>query len=294
MLKDGSRAPLLLLGFGWGVGLITLAVALPAMTTDPPTQSRKSRTGPFAVVVGVLVIGIGLLLWAQHDQDKPSAYSDLGSAVVGAAVVAFAILFLERRFDTITARETNRQKKASRDEAERQHTQLLTALRDDLPGVDLSGRHLDGFYLRAKKMQWANLTDCKLAGANLSRAVLINSTMAGATLDDAYARAANFAGADLTGASLLRIRLRGADLSRGARLARADLLGADLQEADLRGTDLRGALNLGKCNLTGARYDGLTNWPPGLDFKGAGAIEYLQGDTWKSEAADKAGDPSVD
>jgi uncharacterized protein YjbI with pentapeptide repeats len=307
-MKNDSQLSLFVLGCAWSAGVVTLAVTVPAMSADQVQSQREWGTAKAwgtAVVIAALLIGGGLALWAQHSGDRPNADSDLGSALVGAAVVAFAIFVLERRFGTIAAQEARRQAMERRREAERQaeergkeasrhHAQLLTAVRDDLPGVDLSGRRLDGFYLRAKKMQRAELTDCHLAGANLSRAMLTNAYMARAILDDAYARAASLAGADLTGASLRRVNLNGADLSGGTRLSRADLCDAALREADLRQADLSGALNGPSCDFTGACYDGRTTWPDDVDPVGAGAVRLEPGETWASEAASKAGDSSAD
>jgi hypothetical protein len=83
-------------------------------------------------------------------------------------------------------------------------------------------------------------------------------------LDVADLRGAHLSGADLNGASL-----RGADV-RGADLAGAYLGGADLTGAKLDGANLGGAY-LGGADLRGATVDGRTRWPPGFDWRRAGA-----------------------
>ncbi len=86
-------------------------------------------------------------------------------------------------------------------------------------------------------------------------------------------RGACLAGADLFGIHLAAADLRGADLS-DSNLSGADLSGADLRDAYLRradlsdsnlsGADLGGAL-LDDAELEGARFDGFTVWPEGVD-----------------------------
>jgi hypothetical protein len=66
-----------------------------------------------------------------------------------------------------------------------------------------------------------------------------------------------------------RLDLHGLGL-RGANLTGADLAGADLRGADLRGADLEGA-DLEGADLRGAKVDGRTRWPPGFDWRRAGA-----------------------
>jgi uncharacterized protein YjbI with pentapeptide repeats/DNA-binding CsgD family transcriptional regulator len=91
--------------------------------------------------------------------------------------------------------------------------------------------------------------DCDLAGADLTRLMLIKADLSGCRLTGADMRAAflsyaSLAGADATGADLRNATLPSADLS-GAILRNADLRGTRLADANLRGADLTGALLLG-------------------------------------------------
>ena len=76
-------------------------------------------------------------------------------------------------------------------------------------------------------------------GANLNYANLRDANLCGANLYKENLRGADLCGADLCGANLYKANLRGADLC-GADLHNADLRGADLRNADLCGVDLRG------------------------------------------------------
>jgi uncharacterized protein YjbI with pentapeptide repeats/serine/threonine protein kinase len=90
-------------------------------------------------------------------------------------------------------------------------------VRIDLPGAELSGRHLPAADLVGANLRGAELTGAILAGARLSRADLRGANLIGASLD----------GADLTDADL-----RGADLA-GARIDDAVFTNARLEGACL-------------------------------------------------------------
>jgi hypothetical protein len=76
-------------------------------------------------------------------------------------------------------------------------------------------------------------------------------------------------GARLGWARLAQADLRGADV-RGASLQYAQLAGAHLEQAQLCGAQLQGA-DLRGAHLTGARVSAETDWPPGFDWRAAGA-----------------------
>jgi hypothetical protein len=299
-----SAAPAIF-GVGWSAALLVVSVAVPALTDDRSLDRRGHGRGPFvaALLVGVALVAAGLVLWLPAGR-KPDVDSDLGSALLGGVTVAFAVLFLQWRFE-LSARERDRvadESQRDRDEAadrarrltdeaaagerrrqdDRQHAQLLTALHDDLTGVDLRGRDLSGFYLRGRILERAKLDGARLDGANVARANLRGATLGGAWLErSAYLEATFLPGADLEGAHLANAYLEGADLT-GASLAGADLENADLSATDLRACDLTDALNTDSANFTGARYDGETHWaadePPG-------AIEIDSDDPWRCAAA---------
>jgi uncharacterized protein YjbI with pentapeptide repeats len=93
--------------------------------------------------------------------------SDLGSSLIAGAIVAFAILFLERSLA---------QRQQKRD------LQLQLALGKDFPGIDLRGADLSGSYLADKNFREAKLQGTNLRGANLSGVTLINARLDGADL----------------------------------------------------------------------------------------------------------------
>jgi hypothetical protein len=76
-------------------------------------------------------------------------------------------------------------------------------------------------------------------------------------------------GARLGWARLAGADLRGADV-RGTSLQHAELAGAHLEQALLCGTQFQGA-DLGGAHLAGARVSADTGWPPGFDWRAAGA-----------------------
>src|SRR4051794_28421068 len=94
----------------------------------------------------IVIIAVSAWLW-WPPWATPNRYSDLGTAMLGGAVVAFAILLLQER---------------SAQAAEKRDLQLQLGLADSFPGIDLKHRNLSGFYLPSKDLRNANLT-----GANL-------------------------------------------------------------------------------------------------------------------------------
>jgi hypothetical protein len=111
----------------------------------------------------------------------------------------------------------------------------------DLTGADLSGRNLtyqreDDSTVLGVELIMANLSDANLSDADLSHAVLYGATLIGAHLNG------------------------------------ATLVGTDLSRANLSGADLRGAQGIETANLTAARVTATTNYDPGVDLRGRGAI----------------------
>ena len=84
----------------------------------------------------------------------------------------------------------------------------------------------------------------------------------------------DLSGSLLSGARLGWARLAGADLRgadvRGTSLQHAELAGVHLEQALLCGTQFQGA-DLGGAHLAGARVSADTSWPPGFDWRAAGA-----------------------
>jgi hypothetical protein len=76
-------------------------------------------------------------------------------------------------------------------------------------------------------------------------------------------------GARLGWARLAEADLRGADV-RGTSLQHADLIGTHLEQSLLCGTQFQGA-DLRGAHLAGSRASADTRWPPGFDWRAAGA-----------------------
>src|SRR5215217_7160450 len=102
---------------------------------------------PTILISAVFAVG-GVLWWPP--EEPPDRCSDLGTALMGGAVVAFAALYLEQRFSRA---------------AENRDLRLQIGLEDSLAGIDLSCRNLSGFHLAGKDLRGANLK-----GANLREA----------------------------------------------------------------------------------------------------------------------------
>ncbi len=122
------------------------------------------------------------------------------------------------------------------------------------PRIDLTNARLAGADLSEARLERAVLSEARLAGADLSRARL-----EGAELSEARLERANLSEARLAGADLAQARLEGANLAR-ARLEGADLGGARLAGAVLRAADFTGTtLNQGR--IDGAIGDADTVLP---------------------------------
>jgi uncharacterized protein YjbI with pentapeptide repeats len=233
-------------------------------------------------VVGVLLListiipGVRLY-WPRHRD--PVSRSDLGVALMGGALIAFAILVLQVMIQfRAEADDRDRAEQASRDarerqeQADRQALLLLLGRSQNLSGVDLHEENLSAAYLSAKQLRGANLGEANMVNASLEDAKLVDANLAGARLDAARLdradlRHADLSGASLVGATLTAARLDAARLSprrEGTRRARVDLSGADLSNAwvraDLRGADLSHATLVGThfapANLQGADFNG--------------------------------------
>jgi uncharacterized protein YjbI with pentapeptide repeats len=136
--------------------------------------------------------------------------------------------------------------------------------RQSFTKAELSGAVVPQSSLIGADFSNANLTlgifqDADLSGANLSRANLRQAAFYGTNLSRA-----NLIGADLSNAKLIYAKLKGASL-RDANLSKADLKFAEFQQVDLRNANLTGAdlsnadlsyANLQKAILVGAKLDG--------------------------------------
>lgn len=130
--------------------------------------------------------------------------------------------------------------------------------------VETIARDIDFNMVSLKKACFVKNT--VLAGADFTKAVLVEvnlreADLRGARFDHASIVQSDFSDANLQAASLLSVRIENgylvrADL-RGAALSRADLINACLRRADLRGADLR-ETNLFRADLAEASLDRAT------------------------------------
>ncbi len=132
--------------------------------------------------------------------------------------------------------------------------------RANLNGADLSMSMLSRSFLVGVSGSGVNLSKAWLDGADLSKSYLIKANFSGTLLVwtdfiEANLNEANFNKANLSGADLRRADLSGANFS-GARLGKSKLFGSS--EANLSGAD-----------LNAVRWDGETQWPGPIQFKGA-------------------------
>lgn len=171
-----------------------------------------SSSGIAAVTCALLAIGAGMTLVGVRLSDSTgsghaggSALVAAGTAVVGGAVVAGLLGWVQARIDDDRATRD-----AHRTERFALELTLLTTIQldgIDLAGFDLSGRYLAGRSLRSAWLGGASLIRANLEGADLTDADLTGADLTGAELANAV-----LSGTDLTGATM-----RGAQLPPGVR-----------------------------------------------------------------------------
>lgn len=237
-----------------------------AMEKNPKTGRGFFATVVFgaAVAAALVLVVVGPALWVwpgasgrvvsavfggvPHARTTAGEVRDLGGQLAGGAVVAFAVLILER----LAEGRFRRAESARAAEEEERNFRLLLGLQKDLTGIDLEGRDLRSYFLRAKLLTDATLKGANLAGADLTRCGLVNANLSGATLAGTALIDARMHGALLIGAVANAARMRGA-LLIDAVLDGADLRGAHLDGADLRRAWLRDPKSLEKVDLSGAK-----------------------------------------
>ena len=223
-------------------------------------MSRRQMYWLVGAILGIIALG-GLVLWWPPGA-LASSSNQLGAALLGATIIALAVLVAEylvstqmreiENHNSLAAQERGLRREEAEEVMERQRgeridkwaLQLMASFQQDLKIIDLSGRDMSGLYLRACSLLRANLKGTNLDGANLNGAYLAWANLSASTL-------------------------------KGADLGDADLAGAVLGEADLSGANLCGT-NLTRAELTGAklagaRYDRRTAWPEGFEPRDSGA-----------------------
>jgi uncharacterized protein YjbI with pentapeptide repeats len=153
----------------------------------------------------------------------------------------------------------------------------------DLRGVDLANRRLDGIQLDGVNLDGADLSGASLVKAEFERwcfllrlkeGSLKGAKFAGADLSKANLVNCKCAGTDFSRAIMIEANLRGGSFQR-ASFAGANLAKADFIKANLRGADFTGA-SMPEALFSCTTFDEHTKWPKGfplppeLRWKGAG------------------------
>ena len=212
------------------------------------------------LLIGTIIPGVRLY-WPRRSD--PVSRSDLGVALMGGALIAFAVLVLQLMIQS-RAEDESRQRQEL---ADRESLLLVLGQSPNLSGLDLHGEDLSEAYLNEKILRGSDLTEAQLTRVRLEGAVLFAANLKDADLTEARLDRADLRYANLSGATLVGASLTGAKLG-AASLVDANLSGADLSDAlvqaDLRRADLRGAklvgtqfarANLEKADLRGADLD---------------------------------------
>jgi uncharacterized protein YjbI with pentapeptide repeats len=247
----------------------------------------------WAPIVGLLVLGGFVVAWVLAPSGSKTA--DLAANGVGGALVAAAILVLERSL-------------AARDQTQENLRLLASETRINglrLDGADLtdayaSYRTLDGVSFAHAKLKRADFAGASLVGANFEGADL-----SGANLRFAIVSQATLRGADLRGADLGMADLQGADLSDanldevnffermggspiiGAHLVGVALYGADLRRVCLVARDNNFEGHVARVSLDRSVANEATRWPPGFSAREAG-VRVLSGDQREPHTFDRA------
>lgn len=91
--------------------------------------------------------------WLPHRSFEPDQVRDLGAQLLGGAVVASAVLLVE----TLVEIRFRRTERLRIEQDEERNFRLQMGLQKDLIGIDLTGRDLTSYFLRAKNLSEAGL-----------------------------------------------------------------------------------------------------------------------------------------
>lgn len=221
-----------------------------------------------------MVLGFALLAYPSGWPTDTNRLTDLGAALAGGAVIALAVLLVERGFQA---------------EAERRALQFQLGLQETVASVDLRELDLRGSYWMRKMVSESNLSGVEFDGSSLYECRIVRTYLFGARFAGANLTGTKFDGAWLAGASfrdanLAQVDFRLAVFGRRDRdnvspvtkgkFGSVDFAGADLDKTDLRGADLRNVEGLASAvNKHTARHDQATRWPRGNRPSGFGAPE---------------------
>jgi Pentapeptide repeats (8 copies) len=186
--QSGSRGRTIMVSLLGGV-LVVFGGGL--LFNQLPLRDLKGFATTTLCITGLLVF-IGLWQWLPSRGDRASQ-SELGAAILGGAVIGFAVLVLQLGMEQRTEILEGQRQAA----AVRQNTQIGLQNLTDLHRSNLKESDLSGLFLQNKDFSQANLERANLVGTDLR-----GSDLRGANLRNADLRGANLADVELDGAIL--------------------------------------------------------------------------------------------
>jgi hypothetical protein len=189
---------------------VLVSLMLPSISSEIPSIVTWSLP---LVTAGGLALA-GFLVW-KPESDLPGSKSELGAALLGGAVIAFAVLGLQLLVDREQTRSQLRfeqrliewqngisqyQEQQRQRRLQEQELRLAVSVNRDLTGADLQTGNFSHAYLKGKILVETNLRRADLSYSNLGDANLTNADLRGASLFNANLRGARLQGAiaDLT------------------------------------------------------------------------------------------------
>jgi uncharacterized protein YjbI with pentapeptide repeats len=229
-------------------------------------EAGSSVIVPYAFVAIVVLLGIALWLGLSVFGAAITAADvrDLGSQVLGGAVVGVAVLIAERMVNVRIEEEREAREQAIVEAQEREERlREQERVRQRAEAADQSNAR--SLLIRQTDSSGLDFTEPHI-GRALGRLLLYEKVI----------REANFSGANLSGSTFMDVDFSGTKFA-GTTLCAAvfkgvSLDGTDFQEADVTGADLGGAYNLNGASFVGAKYDSRTVWPEGFDPRSTEAI----------------------
>lgn len=204
-------------------------------------------------VAGFLIlVGFGVWLAAVViGHDLPGRLSDLGSALLGGAVVAFSVVVLQQQLDE----RADRQRHGFEAHAESERRAFELHAESERRAFEAA---LEAQNLRLVVGLQVDLTKADLSRVDLSRAVFNRKTLTEAVFEKATLTGAVFVSAELRKAvflhaTLIDTQFVGADLT-DAKFSFADLKGAVFLGADVTKAVFTDVINIGDADFRGAYY----------------------------------------
>ena len=173
------------------LGALVVVVGGRLLFEQLPLRDLRAFATATLYMTGLLVF-TGLMYWLPSRAVRASQ-SELGAAILGGAVIGFAVLVLQLGMEQRTEILEGQRQAA----AVRQNTQIGLQNVTDLRQSNFEESDLSGLFLQNKDLSEANLVKANLSGADLR-----GSDLRGADLRMANLRGANLNETELNGAIL--------------------------------------------------------------------------------------------